>query len=144
MSQKYDGRRAAKRQTDDDRESNSQPTPHVTRGNCPILSVFLCLSRVDASIRLFGVGSHVCGLACINNVCTYTRGVYPRIIITSIPQQYSISGQGSSELYIRHIGTMEQPWNCPHGRPTMRHLSDVGIVEKREWGPVDWAAFIPR
>ncbi|KAF8265868.1 hypothetical protein EI94DRAFT_1685081 [Lactarius quietus] len=45
---------------------------------------------------------------------------------------------------IRHMGTMEQPWNCPHGRPTMRHLSDVGTVEKRDWRPVDWAAFIPR
>ncbi|KAH9066502.1 hypothetical protein EDB87DRAFT_1586471 [Lactarius vividus] len=45
---------------------------------------------------------------------------------------------------IRHMGTMEQPWNCPHGRPTMRHLSDVGMVEKREWRPVDWARFIPR
>lgn len=45
---------------------------------------------------------------------------------------------------IRHMGTMEQPWNCPHGRPTMRHLSDVGTVDKREWRPVDWASFIPR
>ncbi|KAI9440372.1 hypothetical protein H4582DRAFT_1936437 [Lactarius indigo] len=45
---------------------------------------------------------------------------------------------------IRHMGTMEQPWNCPHGRPTMRHLSDVGAVEVREWRPVDWATFIPR
>ncbi|KAH9000126.1 hypothetical protein EDB92DRAFT_1829472 [Lactarius akahatsu] len=45
---------------------------------------------------------------------------------------------------IRHMGTMEQPWNCPHGRPTMRHLSDVGTVEKREWRPMDWTTFIPR
>ncbi|KAK0147133.1 Mismatch repair endonuclease PMS2 [Merluccius polli] len=21
-----------------------------------------------------------------------------------------------------HMGEIEQPWNCPHGRPTMRHL----------------------
>ena len=20
---------------------------------------------------------------------------------------------------------MDQPWNCPHGRPTMRHLADI-------------------
>ncbi|CAL1697533.1 unnamed protein product [Somion occarium] len=26
---------------------------------------------------------------------------------------------------VRHMGTMSQPWNCPHGRPTMRHLSDI-------------------
>lgn len=23
------------------------------------------------------------------------------------------------------MGTMDQPWNCPHGRPTMRHLVDL-------------------
>ncbi|KAI5999253.1 MutL C terminal dimerization domain-containing protein [Pisolithus albus] len=26
---------------------------------------------------------------------------------------------------IRHMASMDQPWNCPHGRPTMRHLSDL-------------------
>jgi len=26
---------------------------------------------------------------------------------------------------VRHMGDMNQPWNCPHGRPTMRHLSDI-------------------
>ncbi|KAI9449350.1 hypothetical protein BJY52DRAFT_1307789 [Lactarius psammicola] len=33
----------------------------------------------------------------------------------------------------RHRGTTEQPWNCPHGRPMMGHLSGVGTVEMREW-----------
>ncbi|KAI0247256.1 hypothetical protein BJV78DRAFT_1133657 [Lactifluus subvellereus] len=45
---------------------------------------------------------------------------------------------------IRHMGTIEQPWNCPHGRPTMRHLSDLGAVETREGGAVNWAMFVPR
>ncbi|OSX56998.1 hypothetical protein POSPLADRAFT_1077263, partial [Postia placenta MAD-698-R-SB12] len=26
---------------------------------------------------------------------------------------------------VRHMGMIDQPWNCPHGRPTMRHLSDI-------------------
>jgi len=26
---------------------------------------------------------------------------------------------------VQHMGTIEQPWNCPHGRPTMRHLFDL-------------------
>ena len=26
---------------------------------------------------------------------------------------------------VDHMGTMDQPWNCPHGRPTMRHLFDL-------------------
>jgi len=24
-----------------------------------------------------------------------------------------------------HLATMDMPWNCPHGRPTMRHLIDL-------------------
>ena len=30
---------------------------------------------------------------------------------------------------VRHMGTMEHPWNCPHGRPTMRHLADLRALE---------------
>ncbi|KAH9837618.1 uncharacterized protein C8Q71DRAFT_705911 [Rhodofomes roseus] len=43
---------------------------------------------------------------------------------------------------VRHMGTMDQPWHCPHGRPTMRHLSDISgtgrdwRTERRE--EVDW------
>ncbi|PVG03723.1 DNA mismatch repair protein MutL [Serendipita vermifera] len=31
---------------------------------------------------------------------------------------------------VRHMGTMEQPWNCPHGRPTMRHLMRMNTYLK--------------
>ncbi|KAF7231903.1 hypothetical protein EG68_10767 [Paragonimus skrjabini miyazakii] len=27
---------------------------------------------------------------------------------------------------VRNMGTMHHPWNCPHGRPTMRHLFHLG------------------
>ncbi|KAK0261324.1 hypothetical protein B0A54_03492 [Friedmanniomyces endolithicus] len=27
---------------------------------------------------------------------------------------------------VTHMGEMEKPWNCPHGRPTMRHLAGLG------------------
>ncbi|RMZ90418.1 hypothetical protein DV736_g2354, partial [Chaetothyriales sp. CBS 134916] len=30
---------------------------------------------------------------------------------------------------VRHMGTIDKPWNCPHGRPTMRHLTSLGNVE---------------
>jgi DNA mismatch repair protein PMS2 len=30
------------------------------------------------------------------------------------------------EKVLRNLGTLRQPWNCPHGRPTMRHLVDAG------------------
>nr|GAT47950.1 predicted protein [Mycena chlorophos] len=47
---------------------------------------------------------------------------------------------------VRNMGTMEQPWNCPHGRPTMRHLVDMlpiaKVEEKKRLGKrVDWGAF---
>ena len=32
---------------------------------------------------------------------------------------------------IRHMGEIDKPWNCPHGRPTMRHLAGLG--EWKEW-----------
>ncbi|CAL8073081.1 unnamed protein product [Calicophoron daubneyi] len=33
-----------------------------------------------------------------------------------------------SKMYriLRNMGTMDHPWNCPHGRPTMRHLFHLG------------------
>lgn len=27
---------------------------------------------------------------------------------------------------VRHLGQLNKPWNCPHGRPTMRHLVNLG------------------
>lgn len=29
---------------------------------------------------------------------------------------------------VGHMGEIEQPWNCPHGRPTMRHLANLDII----------------
>ena len=29
---------------------------------------------------------------------------------------------------VRHMGMIEQPWNCPHGRPTLRHLINTDVV----------------
>lgn len=53
------------------------------------------------------------------------------------------------EKVVRHMGEMEKPWNCPHGRPTMRHLCGLGGVwQGRLWeegehrpGKTDWAAW---
>ncbi|SPO22138.1 related to PMS1 - DNA mismatch repair protein [Ustilago trichophora] len=32
---------------------------------------------------------------------------------------------------LRNMGTIEQPWNCPHGRPTMRHLACLKTLGDR-------------
>lgn len=29
-----------------------------------------------------------------------------------------------------HMGEIEHPWNCPHGRPTMRHLINLDIISE--------------
>lgn len=33
---------------------------------------------------------------------------------------------------VRHMGEIDQPWNCPHGRPTMRHLLDLTELEAQD------------
>ncbi|XP_067005498.2 mismatch repair endonuclease PMS2 [Anabrus simplex] len=32
---------------------------------------------------------------------------------------------------VNHMGEIDQPWNCPHGRPTMRHLVNMDFVYNR-------------
>lgn len=61
------------------------------------------------------------------------------------------------EKVVKHMGEMEKPWNCPHGRPTMRHLAGLGAwkswregdiineEEEHEYGgasKTDWAAWL--
>jgi len=44
---------------------------------------------------------------------------------------------------IQHMGTMDQPWNCPHGRPTMRHITDIADFgrENEKTKSVDWLSY---
>ena len=60
----------------------------------------------------------------------------------------------SMERVVRNMGEMEKPWNCPHGRPTMRHLAGLGAWngwnERLGWedgeseggGETDWRAYL--
>ena len=34
---------------------------------------------------------------------------------------------------VKHMGELDKPWNCPHGRPTMRHLSGLSIWDELGW-----------
>lgn len=43
------------------------------------------------------------------------------------------------ERVVQHMGEMEKPWNCPHGRPTMRHLCGLGAAwDERGWREGDY------
>lgn len=46
---------------------------------------------------------------------------------------------GTMEKVVKHMGELDKPWNCPHGRPTMRHLADLG--EWKSWGLDQEGAF---
>ncbi|KAL5713041.1 hypothetical protein ACHQM5_015157 [Ranunculus cassubicifolius] len=34
------------------------------------------------------------------------------------------------EKILEHLAYLKSPWNCPHGRPTMRHLIDLTTIKK--------------
>ncbi|KAM3077169.1 ATP-binding mismatch repair protein, variant 2 [Clarireedia jacksonii] len=58
------------------------------------------------------------------------------------------------EKVVRHMGEIDKPWNCPHGRPTMRHLCGLGLWDEEGWREgcgegdgdadvrMDWAGWI--
>ena len=39
----------------------------------------------------------------------------------------ALSGPHMRQL-VDHMGQIDQPWNCPHGRPTVRHLVNLGML----------------
>ncbi|KYK59715.1 hypothetical protein DCS_00849 [Drechmeria coniospora] len=34
---------------------------------------------------------------------------------------------------LTQMGQLDKPWNCPHGRPTMRHLCRAAVLDDRVW-----------
>lgn len=57
------------------------------------------------------------------------------------------------ERLVRHMGELDKPWNCPHGRPTMRHLCGLGAWDELGWRegdgldgnrpePIRWGAYL--
>ncbi|KAH7133458.1 hypothetical protein EDB81DRAFT_803970 [Dactylonectria macrodidyma] len=56
--------------------------------------------------------------------------------------------QAQMETLVRHMGELDKPWNCPHGRPTMRHLCKLQHWDENGWkgdrGPdaaMTWRSF---
>jgi DNA mismatch repair protein PMS2 len=40
-------------------------------------------------------------------------------------------GRNEMQKVLEHLVDLKSPWNCPHGRPTMRHLVDLTAIYKR-------------
>ena len=47
---------------------------------------------------------------------------------------------------VRNLGEMDKPWNCPHGRPTMRHLADLNTWDlgTSDVPETDWKDFLKK
>ncbi|KAK4418144.1 DNA mismatch repair protein PMS1 [Sesamum alatum] len=39
-------------------------------------------------------------------------------------------GRNEMQKILEHLAVLKSPWNCPHGRPTMRHLVDLRTVHR--------------
>jgi DNA mismatch repair protein PMS2 len=47
---------------------------------------------------------------------------------------------------VRNLGEMDKPWNCPHGRPTMRHLADLNTWDlgTSDVPETDWKGWLKK
>ena len=43
----------------------------------------------------------------------------------------TVLNESTQRMIVDHLGTMEQPWNCPHGRPTLRHIGLLSTYTTR-------------
>ncbi|RSL59986.1 hypothetical protein CEP53_005591 [Fusarium sp. AF-6] len=54
--------------------------------------------------------------------------------------------QGQMETLVRHMAELDKPWNCPHGRPTMRHLCQLDSWDGKGWkadqAPISWRSYV--
>lgn len=97
------------------------------------------LPDVDTSEHLEGVPSHRT-LSLSNHSTTIVRPTKVRRMLamracrSSIMVGKALTRTGMARV-VKHMGEIERPWNCPHGRPTMRHLSALGNIGGwNEWG----------
>lgn len=61
-----------------------------------------------------------------SHICSRTSPVFPFLFLPSFPPPLQM------QKVVSNLAEIEQPWNCPHGRPTMRHLVDLTTLQGGE------------
>ena len=57
--------------------------------------------------------------------CSKARAMFAmRACRSSIMIGKALNGK-MMERVVRNLGGLDKPWSCPHGRPTMRHLTEL-------------------
>ncbi|KAI9696837.1 MAG: hypothetical protein M1836_005199 [Candelina mexicana] len=133
-------------------------SPHTPTGNrCKLLSlpmskeVVFNLQDLEELLSLLAEseGSTAAG-GDVLRPAKVRRMLAMRACRSSIMIGKSLTGR-QMEKVVRHMGEIEKPWNCPHGRPTMRHLMGLNAWEgwRGDWigggdGGIDWSGYVER
>ncbi|CAE6401597.1 unnamed protein product [Rhizoctonia solani] len=73
--------------------------------------------------------------------CSKARGMFAmRACRSSIMIGTALKHRHMTNM-VRNLAGMDQPWNCPHGRPTMRHLCNLQTYQDKVKLESDWKAF---
>ncbi|KAI8639498.1 hypothetical protein BD408DRAFT_392295 [Parasitella parasitica] len=57
--------------------------------------------------------------------CSRTRAMFASRACHKATRIGDSLNKRQMEKIVQHMGEIDQPWNCPHGRPTMRHLFNL-------------------
>ncbi|CAG8767961.1 4361_t:CDS:2, partial [Funneliformis caledonium] len=64
--------------------------------------------------------------------CSHVRNMFAsRACRKSVMIGDALNRQQMQKI-VKRMGDIDQPWNCPHGRPTMRHLFDLSQVKNSQ------------
>ena len=105
------------------------------RNSCP------CLPHGPVAVRLwFATLNHpnlIYCLSCANfyfcvscvYTCMYVCMYVPYGLMNECLWQIGTALRTSEmKAVVSQLSELEQPWNCPHGRPTVRHLLDMAQI----------------
>ncbi|KAK4541837.1 hypothetical protein LTR36_007369 [Oleoguttula mirabilis] len=144
--------------TEDDHDGDDDETPAVGR-RCRLLTLPISgdktfeLSDLDELLHLLSEAP--AGGSEIPRPKKVQRMLAMRACRSSIMVGKTLTVKQMRKV-VGHMGEMEKPWNCPHGRPTMRHLAGLGawkgwqegdVVDGDEMGgrrETDWKDWLAR